>query len=348
MHYGPTDKSQPDASLEAKLRHLRQPATYPHAPKRIDAVETHMSWVFLADQYVYKLKKPVRYAFLDFSTSEARRRDCEEELRLNRRLAPDVYLAVMPLTLDADTNIRVAGKGEVVDWLVHMRRLPADCMLDYAIRHGTVTADEVHRLASRLANFYRTLQPLPMDSDAYRQRFAADIHANRTELIQPKYGMPADRVGHVATALLSFLQHRAALFDERVRAGRIVEAHGDLRPEHICLRPDPVIIDCLEFNREFRILDAADELAFLALECERLGAPDIGEAIFDTYRRATGDTPPEELVHFYKSYRALLRAKIAAWHITDAGVPDPERWTSLALEYLGLGERYIAGCSYSE
>src|SRR5690606_17535290 len=162
MPSDPSHRLQQPPSLAAKVHWLQQPATYPHAPQRIDAIETHMSWVFLADEYVYKLKKPVRRDFLDFSTLEARHRNCEEELRLNRRLAPEVYLNVVPLTIDAAGTVRLGGQGEVLDWLVRMRRLPAECMLDYAIRHGTVRDDEIRRLALRLAEFYAASAPIRM------------------------------------------------------------------------------------------------------------------------------------------------------------------------------------------
>jgi aminoglycoside phosphotransferase family enzyme len=133
------------------------------------------------------------------------------------------------------------------------------------------------------------------------------------------------------------------VFDARVRARRIIEAHGDLRPEHICLTDPPVIIDCLEFNRNLRLLDPVDELSFLGLECERLGAPLVGATMLDLYREATGDAPAEELIAFYKSYRACLRAKIAAWHLRDSEIREPEKWPALARTYLELANAHAAG-----
>lgn len=343
MPSDPVSSPHPDMSLAAKVHWLKQPATYPHTPTRIDTIETHMSWVFLADEYVYKLKKPVRYSFLDFSTVEARRRDCEAELRLNRRLAPDVYLDVVPLILGADGNARLGGVGQVLDWLVHMRRLPADRMLDHAIRHHAVDEDALRRAALRLADFYKGSPPIRMEPSEYRRRFDNDIRDNLLDLTQPRYGMPMELCRRIASAQILFLQQCPELLDERVRAGRIIEAHGDLRPEHVCLRLEPVFIDCLEFNREFRILDAADELAFLAMECERLGAPDVGQVFLDTYRHVTGDHPPEDLLHFYKSYRACLRAKIAVWHLDDPTVAEPAKWSKLGMDYLRLADDYMTG-----
>ena len=142
------------------------------------------------------------------------------------------------------------------------------------------------------------------------------------------------------------LDREPALFDERARTGRIVEGHGDLRPEHICLLPEPQIIDCLEFSRDFRILDPADELAFLALECERLGAPGLKRTIFDAYTEFSGDAPPATLVHFYQSYRACMRAKIALWHLKEPALRDSRIWPAQARDYLRLARDHVERCRW--
>jgi aminoglycoside phosphotransferase family enzyme len=329
------------AALAAKVEFLKRAESYPGRPERVEAVETHMSWVFLTDTRAYKLKKPVRYEFLDFSTVDARRRDCEEEVRLNRRLAPDVYFGILPLVLAPGGSLQVGGSGEVVDWLVEMRRLPAERMLDYAIRNRTLEEADLHRLAALLAAFYSQCPPAETVPAAYRGKLQDAIRANHRVLRDPVWGLPAKAVERIASAQLEFLRREAALFDERVRAGKVVEAHGDLRPEHVCLEPRPVIFDCLEFNRDFRILDIADELAFLAMECARIDGVDTGRVLFDAYGRLTGDRPPARLVQFYKSHRAYLRAKIAIWHNRDREVPDPAKWAARAREYLRLAEGYI-------
>ena len=331
--------AQAAATLEAKVGFLRRPDAYPEAPSRVEAVETHMSWVFLTDTHAYKLKKPVRYAYLDFSTVEARRLDCEQEVRLNRRLAADVYLGVIPLTLDAQAHLSLGGAGEVVDWLVQMRRLPAERMLDQLLRCGAVKQAEISRLARRLARFYATAAADAITPEAYRQCLAGRIEDNLRELGSPEFGPTLDVPEGLARFQLGFLQGHAGLFDNRVRQGRIVEGHGDLRPEHVCLLAEPVVIDCLEFNREFHILDPADELGYLALECERLHAPEVGRWLLESYIEASGDTPPAALLHFYQSCRAVLRAKLAIWHLRDDGRHPPGTWVAAARDYLELARR---------
>jgi aminoglycoside phosphotransferase family enzyme len=297
-----------------------------------------MSWVFLTGLHAYKMKKPVRYEFLDFSTLDARRHDCEEELRLNHRLAPQVYLGVVPLRRGADGRLHIGGDGEIVDWLVKMRQLPAERTLQEAIRNSSWTEADIRRVATLLSRFYMAAPRIDLGFAEYRERFKVDIRDNAAELGKPAHGLPAELVRLVHDAQLAFLERRSEIFDLRIKEHRIVEAHGDLRPEHVYLGPEPVITDCLEFSFQFRSLDPADELAFLAMECDRIGAPAIGPILFDTYRKVTGDQPPEALVQFYKGVRAGLRAKLALWHLREPVVRDPQKWRDHAAAYLRLAE----------
>jgi aminoglycoside phosphotransferase family enzyme len=325
---------------ETKIALLRQPQTYPEKPARVETVETHMSWVFLTPQHAFKLKKPVRYDYLDFSTLAARKKSCEEEIRLNQRLAPDVYRGVVALTMNARGDIQVEGQGEVVDWLVKMRRLPAERMLDYLIRHQALEPVELHTVAERLAYFYRERTPQKISGEEYRRQYEHNLRANQEALSNPHYELHLALVESVHDAQWKFLRSAPDLFDRRAAEGRIVEGHGDLRPEHVCMESPPVIFDCLEFNRPFRIIDAADELAFLSMECERLGAPHVEQELFQAYRRITGDHPPPPLVHFYKAHRACLRARLAIWHLRDLEESVWPRWRAVAGEYLRLAENY--------
>jgi uncharacterized protein len=318
---------------------LSRPESYPTTPPRVEVIETHMSWVFLTDRHAYKLKKPVRYDYLDFSTLAARHWDCMEEVRLNRRLAANVYQGVVPLTVDSRGALQLAGSGEAIDWLVQMRRLPAECMLDYAMTRGTVHEADIRRVGALLTRFYLQTPPVVIAPATYRQWLFRDVQANLRELTRPIYALPVALVESVLTAQRAFLEQEPALLDSRVYTGRIIEAHGDLRPEHICLEDEPVIIDCLEFNRALRILDTGSELAFLALECERLGASEVGNHILETYSRASGDRLPRRLLAFYKSYHASLRAKIAIWHLKEPEVRDAAKWTHKAQHYLRLASR---------
>jgi len=328
--------------IEDKVAFLRQASAYPDHPHAVEVVETHMSWVFLTDRLVYKMKKPVRYDFLDFSTLQRRRHDCEEEVRLNRRLAADIYLGVVPLTRERDNRLALAGNGEPVEWLVKMVRLPADRMLDRMIEAHTAGDAEVERFAGILADFYKRAAPVPMSGESYRQRFEEAIHTHHQQLRAQGYELAAAET--VSAGLLAFLARKPQLLDARARQQRIVEAHGDLRPEHVCLIEPPVFIDCLEFNRAFRLLDPADELAFLAMECERAGAAFIADVLFETYTRTVGDRPEPLLVCFYKAFRAQLRAALSIAHIGDHPRGPPSKWIEQTAAYLRLALEYLGRC----
>lgn len=329
--------------IERKVAFLSRPGTYGQQG-RVEVVETHLSWVFLTKTRAYKLKKPVHLQqdSLDLRRISQREVNCAEELRLNRRLSPDVYLGRFPLTLDDWGILALDGVGEVVDWLVAMRRLPAKHMLEQAIANGRVDEDALRDVVRTLVHFYQQVaEPAGLSPAAYRALLAKGLEEDRRALAKRGYGLSVAAIEELAAQQRRLLHGRPELFDERVAAGRVVEGHGDLRPEHVCLEP-LAVIDCLEFSRELRTVDAADELAFLALECERLEAGQLGALVLDEYRAASGDAPPPELLAFYRRYRAMRRAKIAAWHLDDAEVSAPERWRERARRYLALAAEQVS------
>ncbi|MDZ7780750.1 MAG: hypothetical protein U5R14_12575 [Gemmatimonadota bacterium] len=323
--------------LAAKVAFLRRPESYPGNVPEVEAIETHMAWVFLAGDRAYKMKKPVRYRFLDFSTLEARRHDCEEEVRLNRRLSPDIYQGLVPLTSGLP-GLSLGGDAEPVEWLVVMKRLPREGMLDRVITDQRVDTAEVEPAAELLAEFFARQPAEPMDPEAYVERLRQEVDENATEIPAHAFRL-SSAVRRSADALRSFLDQEAELLGDRVRSGRVIEGHGDLRPEHVFLGPPPAAIDCLEFERRFRLLDPAQELAFLGLECERLGAPWIGRSFLEAYCSTARDFPPDRLVAFYAAHCGLLRAKIAIWHLEE-DVPDPEHWVDKCSRYLDSATRH--------
>lgn len=326
--------------LERKVELLRDPCVYPDHPTRVDTIETHMSWVFLTDAYTYKLKKPVRYDFLDFSTLAARERNCREELRLNQRLAPGVYLALVPLTITESGVTALGGAGRIVEFLIKMRRLPAARMLDRLIQTRQLRASDIAVLARVVANFYRESAPVKMKGVAYRAQCAQMIGLNRAVLSSPQYCLPRQIVAQVHDRLLLLLNRSPEIFERRADENHIVEGHGDLRPEHVCLTAPPVVFDRLEFNRELRLLDPIEEISFLGMECERLGAAFVAPMLLDAYRDATHDDPPWVLSDFYKAQRACIRARLAVLHTLELARPNWDRWLNTAIEYLYIADGY--------
>lgn len=327
-------------TVSEKVAFLSRPEIYPDVSTTVEVVETHMSWVFLSSRLAHKLKKPVHYAFLDFRTLESRRRNCHEEVRLNRRLAPAVYIGAVPLSLDGTGRLTLDGEGEVVDWLVRMNRLPADNMLDHAIAGGGPDPTDLTAVVGLLAQFYGRAESVELGVVEFRDRLAATAAENRTELLAPEFDLPAGRIDSICDALERMLANGAPIFEKRIAGGFIVEGHGDLKPEHIYLGPQPAIIDCLEFNRDFRILDQVDELAYLAVECERMGSADTGKSILEGCCGLLHDHPPVALIDFYKAHRALLRARLAIAHLRDEDVREPGKWRPRALEFLDLAGHY--------
>ncbi|OQP63836.1 hypothetical protein A3860_23140 [Niastella vici] len=327
-------------SAGEKVAFLKQPGAYPFEVSQVEAKETHMSWVFLADGFAYKLKKPVKYRFLDFSILEARFRDCRDEVRLNRRLAKNIYLGIIPLTVDEKGTMTLEGKGTIIDWLVKMKRLPEENMLDYVIRHHIVNKTMVQPAAILLTEFYKGAQSADTKPGLYREKLKGEVHAVYRELVNPMFQLPIAMIELLTAGLLHFLNDHASMFDKRVTDGKIIEAHGDLRPEHICIAQEPAIIDCLEFNRDLRILDTAEELSFLAMECDILGNFLVGDLFLDTYASFTSDHIPSSLILFYKIKRACLRTFLVIRHILEPMYKEDPKWLAKANGYLQLAAQY--------
>lgn len=331
-----TESSGQDApTLAEKVRYLGCPATHSCAPGQMAVRETHMSWVFMAGDRVYKLKKPVRFAYLDFSTLDRREAACRAEYRLNRRLARDVYLGVVALTVST-SGLAIAGDGSVVDWLVIMRRLQEDETLEAALHGGSLIPSQVDRLAATLEAFYAHAPRVTLEPAHYLVAWREALHANTRVLFNARFGLPQGCVERIAQVQRRFAQKRSALLLERIHNRRLVDAHGDLRPEHIWLREPVTIIDCLEFDAKLRALDPLDEIAFLHLECERLGGLAAAERIRRRLARALDDDAASGLFLFYRSHRAMLRARLSIAHLLDANPRTPEKWPRLARIYLRL------------
>jgi uncharacterized protein len=323
-----------EISLQRKIEFLRRPSTFADRPLSIETIETHFAHVFMSPRFVYKLKKPYKFRQVDFTSLAARRANCELEAALNRRLAEPVYIGVVALTLDG-AELALDGSGEPVDWLVHMHRLPQDRTLERLARDDRVTDAELRALTDKLNRFYRSAALAPWGPEAYRRHVERRTEDYAQQLRAPELELDAPLVSRVHDAQTRFLHRRPQLLEARARERRVVDAHGDLRPEHVFLDGEPQIIDCLEFSQELRWLDAAEEISFLALECDRLDAPKVGRRLLELYVGAAADPVAPELLAFYRSTRAVVRALLSAWHTLDGLPPaEAERWIGRATWYL--------------
>ena len=291
--------------------------------------ETHISWVFLSAGEVWKVKKPVDLGFLDFTSLENRHSTCEAEVRLNRRLAPNVYRGVVPVRRDNAGRLYVngggEGEGELVDWAVHMTRLPDEDRADVRLSANRLTDEDIESIATRIARFHDECE-----SNQRTDRFGTvdviggNVRENfeqaRSTILD--YVSP-DQAREIESWQTRFLRERVPTFEARVRAHRIRDGHGDLRLEHVYLDAagNVTIIDCIEFNERFRFADVCADVVFLAMDFARSGRVDLAERFLALYAREANDFDLYPLVDFYESYRAFVRGKIAAMVASN---PDTE------------------------
>lgn len=323
----------PETTLEAKVAFLSRLAAVANPDAPGAARETHMSWVFMVGDRAIKLKKPVRLPYLDFTTLRLREAACRAELRLNRRLAPDVYLDVVAMRLGPG-GLSIGGEGRVVDWLVLMRRLADSQSLESRLSDH-VQDCELDRVALTLVRFYRRARPARR-SDADLPVLTRALAYDRKVLLDRRFDLPRSRIRWIDSVLRRFLRQDAELIAGRVRRRRILDAHGDLRPEHIFLGDRVRIIDCLEFSSALRANDPIDEIGFLDLECEALGAAAAGARLSRKVLKALGEAEPEPLYSFYRCHRAMLRARLSIAHLFDPQIRTPDIWPAKARRYLEL------------
>ena len=322
-------------SLGDKVAFLSGSGAYSPPAENMARRETHMSWVFLAGARVYKLKKPVQFPYLDFSTLARREAACRAELVLNRRLAPDVYEAVVAL-VRTPQGLAIGGEGEIVDWLVVMRRLDESQTLEHALAAGDLADQELDRLVATLVSFYRSADRVFVSPAGHLSYWRRSLAYNRRILLDRRFDLSGGLVRRIDTAQRRFLVEKSELIADRVRGRHIVDGHGDLRPEHIWLGNSVRIIDCLEFNPALRAVDPLDEIAYLCIECERLGGADASAYIKRRALRALPNGAAEALFVFYRCYRATLRARLAIAHLLEPNPRTPEKWPRLTRTYLEL------------
>ena len=309
---------------------LLQPEAWPHpAPPSVKLIETHLSWVFVGGRQVIKIKKPVALGFVDFRSMDRRRVACEDEVRLNTRLAPGVYLGVLPIVRDTGGRLSIGGDGEIVDWAVHMRRLDDDTRADVLLGRGALTHDHINSVARAIADLHR--QSAVSEASAARWASVSAIERNvlenfgQTAKLSSAY-MEDRAADEIEQAQVKFVADHESLISARVRAGRIRDGHGDLRLEHIYFDSEGLrIIDCVEFDERYRVEDVCSDVAFLSMDLAGQNRVDLAEWLLARYARLSGDYDLYALVDFYEGYRAWVRAKVSALLAADAGVDEGTR-----------------------
>jgi len=331
--------------MDEMIRHLQEPEALPDPTGTVALVQTHISVVLVADAFVYKIKKPVDFGFLNFSTLERRKYFCEREVELNSRLSRDLYVGVVPVTRQGDAYTMRETGGEPVDYAVKMKRIPDHRLMKSLFARGEITEYHLRQIAGVVAGFHAAAAMTPeIRAFGSPERFAVNTSENFQQ-IREYMGttLSEKQFRSLKEWTEDFYRSNHALFLKRMDQGRIRDCHGDLHMEHVCLTEDLPIFDCIEFNDRFRYSDTIADIAFLLMDLEYHGGQELAEMLWNYYREMAGEEGVDDLLTFYKVYRAIVRGKVNGFQITDPsiGETEKERATQVARKYFELALSYI-------
>jgi aminoglycoside phosphotransferase family enzyme len=334
-----------DVKLPSYIQYLQQESSYPHPAADVSLLQTHISFVLLAGEYVYKWKKPVDFGFLNFSTLEKRKYYCEQELQLNRRLCPDLYEELVSINSDGD-SFCLGGSGEIVEYGIRMKRMPEERMMGRVVAAGELTRDHLDAIIRQLVPFYKAAA-----GDAAIQEFglASSVAVNvlenfeQTENFVDQGAISRKQFDAIVSYSKEFLSHEDR-FQARIDAGKIRDCHGDMHSANICLADPVYIFDCIEFNERFRYTDVAADVAFLAMDLDFHGETELSDYFIEQFAEKSADPGLVDMLNFYKCYRTYVRAKIALFTASDPAVD--EKTTAACIEqakkHFLLAEKYAA------
>lgn len=333
------------SDLPGFVQGLLKPEAYSPPVSRVELVQTHISYVFITDNFVYKIKKPVDFGFVNFSTLEKRRHFCFQEVELNKRLSPDVYLGVEEVR-EHNGSFSIGGSGTTVEYAVKMRLLPRDRIMSVMLARDEVTRSHVEDIAGILARFHAGAST-SLEISEFGKLDGPGVGRNVLENFEQteKYigkTISRERWGRVKSYATGFMGSNKGLFERRVESGKIRDCHGDTHSAQIFLADKTYIVDCIEFNDRFRYTDVINDIAFLAMDLDYNGRPDLSAAFVSKYEHESGDTEGLRLLDFYKCYLAWVRAKISNFQLDDPHLAEKERAAAAknAEDYFDLAEHY--------
>src|SRR5438046_1344665 len=336
-----------DRQSQELVSFLEVPASYPHGPREVRSIQTHISWVFVTTPFVFKVKKAVNLGFLDFSTLEKRHHFCQRELELNRRLCPSVYLDIVPIYKSA-SGFSFNPEGEIAEYSVKMRELPGGWFLSELLVKRLVGENEINRVISCLRRFYESQPPSPVIEEWGRPeklKISTDENFVQVEPFVRRTISPAafETIRHFTN---HFYAANEKLFRERVQRHRIRDCHGDLHLDHIHITPEATtIFDCIEFNDRFRFIDIANDLAFLAMDFDFEDRSDLGNLLLRNAAREFGDDGFLKIADFYKCYRAFVRGKVESIQAIEPETAKPQEHEKQAACYFRLALQYAVSGS---
>jgi len=321
---------------------MLNPKTYPEFTDKIDLIQTHISFVFLTDTYVYKIKKPVNFGFLDFSTLPKRYACCQKEFALNRRLCPEIYLEVVPIN-QSDT-LKIKGKGETVEYALKMKRLPQDCIMTHILQEGKIDKKIIDNIAKIVAKFHTEAQT---NDEISEFGGLGTVKTNWDEnFVQTvKYvGQTVSMANfeYIQSKINNFMTHNETLFQSRIDGKYIRDCHGDLHSGNIFVTDKIYIFDAIEFNDRFRYGDVTADVAFLAMDLDYQNRSDLSDYFITQYITYSGDVQLRKLLPFYKCYRAYVRGKVVSFRLDDPNIKADEKAAAIteASAYLRIAVEY--------
>jgi aminoglycoside phosphotransferase family enzyme len=323
---------------------LIRPEAYPEPTKNVEMLQTHISYIFIADDYVYKIKKPVNFGFLDFSTLDKRLFYCQKEIELNKRLSPDVYLDVIPIT-DEGERLALGGKGETVDYAVKMRKIPMDRLMISLLKKGKLTHEMIEKVSKKIAEFHEEAATSP---EIEKFGSITVIKTNTDENFEQTKNYIGKSIKKTQYESINnytneFYKTKKQMIKNRMTEQRIKDCHGDLHMEHVCLTDPIIIFDCIEFNDRFRYSDTAADIAFLAMDLDFHGRDDLSKILLAAYVRYSNDNNIYDMLNFYKIYRAYVRGKVIGFQLDDPQIPNDKKKKALdsAKKYFELAFDYV-------
>lgn len=331
--------------MSSMIDDLLNPEFLPDKTEMVSLIQTHISIVFLADGFVYKIKKPVNFGFLDFSTLKKRHYYCHQEIILNRRLSKDIYIDVLPIFYDGQNYRMGIGKGRIVEYAVKMKRLPDEMLMKSVFFRGELKGEHLKKVAQVLARFHqKASNSMNINKFGEPEIFKINTDENFAQ-IQKYIGTTIQKrdFNTLKQWTENFYNSNRPLFMNRIKSKKIRDCHGDLHMEHICLTENLPIFDCIEFNNRFRYTDTIADIAFLLMDLEYFGGNSLSENLWDFYKKIANEHDVNSLLAFYKIYRAIVRGKVNSFQLDDEniGMEKKKEAIEISRKYFKLAKSYI-------
>lgn len=327
------------------IKFLKNPKSYPPLVKKVKHLETYISDIFLTGKFAYKIKKPVNYGYLDFTTLAKRKFFCQQELRLNRRLAPEIYLDVLPL-VEKNGKIKFGGRGKIVEWILKMKEIPQKYLMYRQIKKGKIGPKVIDQIAKMIAQFHKKAKTSKKISNFGSLKIIKKNWQENFSQTKPFIGQTISRqdFNFIKKSVEKFISQNKKLFQQRIREKKIRDGHGDLHTGNIFITPKKIFVfDCIEFNDRFRYQDTASEVAFLSMDLDFLDQKDFSEYFVKKYIDYSGDKNLKKILLFYKCYRAYVKGKVLSFHLKDRNLSKNKKaiFRKTAKQFFKLVADYV-------